>query len=55
MELTILLGIFIFFLIMSLVVWRLRVKQMQDEEEHVWTTSMHQNAGEPWPWPKSEK
>jgi len=54
MELTILLGIFIFFLIMGLVVWRLRVKQMQDEYR-IWTASMHQNAGEPWPWPKSDK
>ena len=54
MELAILMIIGILFLVMSLTIWRLRVKQHQDEYR-TWTTAMHQNAGEPWPWPKSEK
>jgi hypothetical protein len=49
-----LLGLCVFTLLIGLVVWRLRVKQQQDEDR-IWTTAMHQNAGEPWPWPKSDK
>jgi hypothetical protein len=54
MEILITIG-FIFFLVVGLVIWRLRVKQQQDEEDHIWTAAMHQMAGEPWPWPKGDK
>ena len=56
MELTILLGIGIFFLIIGLVVWQLRVHQ-QLEERRVWAAytvpGRDSYPGEPWPWPKS--
>jgi hypothetical protein len=54
MELAILMIIGILFLVMSLTIWRLRVKQMQDQDD-TWASAVHQNAGEPWPWPKSDK
>lgn len=49
----ILLGIGIFFLVVGLVVWRLRVAQEQKENE-IWLAAMAQRSGEPWPWPESK-
>ena len=54
----ILLGIGIFFLIVGLVVWRLRVHQELEERRvnAAYTVPGKDNyPGEPWPWPKSEK
>lgn len=51
MELTILLGVGIFFLILGLVVWRLRVSQ-ELEDRRVWAAHTERQHGEPWPWPK---
>ena len=57
MELLIGIG-FIFFLVVGLVIWRLRVHQ-QLEERRVWATytvpGRDNYPGEPWPWPKSDK
>jgi hypothetical protein len=57
MELLIAIG-FIFFLVVGLVIWRLRVHQ-ELEERRVWSAYTLPGAdsyvGEPWPWPKSEK
>ena len=51
----ILLGFFIFFLIVGLVVWRLRVHQ-ELEERRVWAAytvpGRDSYPGEPWPWPR---
>lgn len=55
MELTILLGIGIFFLILGLVVWRLRVHQELEERRvnAAYTVPGSDSyPGEPWPWPK---
>jgi hypothetical protein len=48
----ILLGIGIFFLIVGLVVWRLRVSQ-ELEDRRVWAAHTERQYGEPWPWPKN--
>jgi hypothetical protein len=59
MELAILMIIGILFLVMSLTIWRLRVKQHQDEERRInaaYTVPGRDSyPGEPWTWPKSEK
>lgn len=52
----ILLGIGIFFLIVGLVVWRLRVQQeLEERRVNAAYTVPGRNSypGEPWPWPKS--
>jgi hypothetical protein len=49
----ILLGFFIFFLIMGLVVWRLRVHQ-ELEERRIWAVHTERQYSEPWPWPRSD-
>jgi len=49
----ILLGIGIFFLIVGLVVWRLRVGQ-ELEEKRVWAAHTERQHSEPWPWPKND-
>ena len=52
----ILLGIGILFLIVGLVVWRLRVQQELEERRvnAAYTiTGRDSYPGEPWPWPKS--
>lgn len=57
MELTILLGIGIFFLILVLVVWRLRVHQeLEDRRVNAAYTVPGKDSypGEPWPWPRGE-
>ena len=52
----ILLGIGIFFLIVGLVIWRLRVQQELEERRvnAAYTVpGINSYPGEPWPWPKS--
>lgn len=52
----ILLGIGIFFLIVGLVIWRLRVQQeLEERRVNAAYTVPGRNSypGEPWPWPKS--
>jgi hypothetical protein len=53
LNMEILLGIGIFFLIVGLVVWRLRVSQ-ELEERRIWAAHTERQYNEPWPWPKNK-
>ena len=49
----ILLGIGIFFLIVGLVVWRLRVSQ-EVEDRRILAAHTERQYSEPWPWPRGD-